>query len=650
MQSTGFCHSRFAAVLVLIAGAALLAGTVPRAAAQPLSADTLPAEASRERAGAAEETALANPRYGLRQLQGVALPQPLPPSEAARIHHVFALQRAGNLRDATAEAAQLDPDITFEGMALGRAMQGYILADRHLGRFTRPAAAALQDWLDRWPDLADAPAVHTLLLHRLPRGAARPPAPEAAMLPADPPGAPATAPVPEETEPVGDLPARNPALDQAVHDAARAGRADAVARLLARTRGLASRYAALLRGEAAQILFTLNHDAEAFDLAAASVRACPRGTGPCDGAALAGHSAGLAAWRMGRPEQAAQMFEAGWRAALSTSSLRAATAFWAARAHLRQRDPEGALPWMRRAAGEPQTFYGMLARRVLGLGIGLGIGRGDALETLSEADIEAVAATPQGLRAFALLQVGQDHRAEAELRRLWPSARSSPALGRAIMLVAERAGLVELAAQLADLAQSADGRPRARMRFPVPRLRPAGGFRVDPALVYGIARTESNFDADLESRAGALGLMQVMPETASFLTGAPATPELQGQLRDPSLNLDLGQRYVGYLAGQEPVRGDLLRLLAAYNAGPGALARWSGGMRDGGDPLLFIEAVPPDETRAYVPRVLAYTWIYAARLHLPTPSLDELAAGVWPRYHPPDPAPDPANEPPARLH
>jgi hypothetical protein len=47
-----------------------------------------------------------------------------------------------------------------------------------------------------------------------------------------------------------------------------------------------------------------------------------------------------------------------------------------------------------------------------------------------------------------------------------------------------------------------------------------------------------------------------------------------------------------------------------------------------------------------VPRVLAYTWIYAARLHLPTPTLDELAAGGWPRYH----GLETRQEPPARLH
>ncbi len=63
--------------------------------------------------------------------------------------------------------------------------------------------------------------------------------------------------------------------------------------------------------------------------------------------------------------------------------------------------------------------------------------------------------------------------------------------------------------------------------------------------------------------------------------------------------------------------GDLLRLLASYNAGPGNFARWVSQIRDNDDPLLFIEAIPIDETRAHVPRVLTYTWIYAARLHLP---------------------------------
>jgi len=87
-----------------------------------------------------------------------------------------------------------------------------------------------------------------------------------------------------------------------------------------------------------------------------------------------------------------------------------------------------------------------------------------------------------------------------------------------------------------------------------------------------------------------------------------------------------------YLARSEAVGGDLIRLLAAYNAGPGNLAKWLPAVRHRDDALLFIEAIPFDETRAHVQRVLAYSWIYASRLGLPAPSLDQLVQGEFPRF------------------
>ena len=69
-------------------------------------------------------------------------------------------------------------------------------------------------------------------------------------------------------------------------------------------------------------------------------------------------------------------------------------------------------------------------------------------------------------------------------------------------------------------------------------------------------------------------------------------------------------------------------------------------LRLGASQLLFMESVPNDETRAYIPRVLAYSWLYAAELGLPSPSLDELAAGSWPRFRPDAPK----RELLARLH
>jgi soluble lytic murein transglycosylase-like protein len=308
--------------------------------------------------------------------------------------------------------------------------------------------------------------------------------------------------------------------------------------------------------------------------------------------------------------------------------LHAAAAYWASRVYQREHDGARALLWMQRAASDGRTFYGLLARRTLGLGLSRADG---GREMLAEADLDAVAATPEGLRAFALIQIGQTARADAELRLLWPAAKGNPALGRAIMLVAEKANLAELAAQLADMVQAADGRPRDTTRFPIPRLRPAGGFIVDPALVYALARTESNFDATMVSSAGARGLMQIMPATARFISGDEETGQ-RLQLHDPAVNLDVGQRYVAHLATLDVVGGDMIRLLASYNAGPGNFGRWSQNIRDNGDPLLFIEAVPIDETRAFIPRVLTYNWIYAARMRRPDSSLTELADGSWPRF------------------
>jgi soluble lytic murein transglycosylase len=73
-------------------------------------------------------------------------------------------------------------------------------------------------------------------------------------------------------------------------------------------------------------------------------------------------------------------------------------------------------------------------------------------------------------------------------------------------------------------------------------------------------------------------------------------------------------------------------MLAAYNSGPGSFARWSSTLHDNGDPLLFIEAIPNVETRNFVRHALTYQWLYATRMRLPARSLDELAAGAYPRF------------------
>ena len=431
-------------------------------------------------------------------------------------------------------------------------------------------------------------------------------------------------PTPEEEDPAVAGYQRQPDLERRVLATAEAGQAQAAMRLIAAARVPAA-YGGVLRAAVARVLFVQGHDGQALAVGRdASAR-----TGGKVGAG--DYVAGLAAWRSGRVAQAAGLFEAASRATLIPASTRAGAAFWAARAHLRLGDVGGYRPWMLRAAAARRTFYGLLAARRLGLGGWTPSVDSVGEETLGEADVEAIGAQPAGRRVFALLQVGQSARAEAALRQMWPTVASDRALGRSIMLVATAAGLTDLASQVASILQSEDGEPHDAARFPVPRLQPRGGFSMDPALVYALTRLESNFDPDAVSGEGAHGLMQLMPVTAGFMVGHPDRfTGAPGRLENASLNLELGQRYVDYLAGNANVEGDLIKLLASYNAGPNRVAGWT----SDSDPLLFMEAIPAEETRGFVHRALTYLWIYGGQLGLPCPSLDALAAEIWPSYAP----------------
>jgi len=161
-------------------------------------------------------------------------------------------------------------------------------------------------------------------------------------------------------------------------------------------------------------------------------------------------------------------------------------------------------------------------------------------------------------------------------------------------------------------------------------------------------RKESRFDPEAESPHGALGLLQLMPQTAATVSDEEDLTGANGKLLlEPELNIEIGQRYISYLLGHKRVRGDLFHLVAAYNGGPGNLGKWQRKLGDTGDPLLFIESLPSLETRLFIERVLTNFWIYRARLNQPTPSLDAIAAGDWPSYEQLDSGPREfaANEP-----
>ena len=327
---------------------------------------------------------------------------------------------------------------------------------------------------------------------------------------------------------------------------------------------------------------------------------------------------GLILWRMNQHADAARYFEAAANGSHAAPWLNAAGAYWAARANLAAQKPEVVNHWLLEAAASPRTFYGFLARRALGQQMQYSWDS----RPFTDLDGETLSRVPATRRALALIQVGVRDGAEDELRALVPQA--SPALAQSMLSLSGAADIPGLTVDLGGVVAAQDGRSHDSAAYPVPDWHPSSGWNIDRALMLAIARQESDLNPHAHSPSGAVGLMQLMPRTAKTV-GA-------GKLTDPSVNLELGQRYIRRLLDDTAVKGNLLFLAASYNSGPGNLARWQQAMHHNGDALLFLESIPVRETRHFVQRVLTNYWTYRNRLGQDAPSLDAIAAGNWPTY------------------
>ena len=122
--------------------------------------------------------------------------------------------------------------------------------------------------------------------------------------------------------------------------------------------------------------------------------------------------------------------------------------------------------------------------------------------------------------------------------------------------------------------------------------------------------------------------MQIMPATASFVT-KNRTYRGRGRhlLLNPQRNLEIGQAYINKLLNEPLIDGSIVRLLAAYNGGPGNLRKWLARVDHQDDPFLLIESIPARETRHYIKSVISNLALYRRQLGEPAPELRELAAG-----------------------
>lgn len=132
-----------------------------------------------------------------------------------------------------------------------------------------------------------------------------------------------------------------------------------------------------------------------------------------------------------------------------------------------------------------------------------------------------------------------------------------------------------------------------------------------PALAYAVMKAESNFKENAISRAGAVGLMQLMPATAEFVCRQAGIPYDPTRLLEGRYNTELGCRYLDYLLERFPVTHTAI---AAYNAGEGSVTRWlcDDALSDDGKTLKHI---PYSETATYVQKVEKFLKIYRFYYH-----------------------------------
>jgi soluble lytic murein transglycosylase len=259
----------------------------------------------------------------------------------------------------------------------------------------------------------------------------------------------------------------------------------------------------------------------------------------------------------------------------------------------------------------PFSWYGSLAARRLGRTLGdLRIAPPPALTVERTRMVEAAF-----FRIDALREAGLTAEASLELARLRETVAADDG---ALYLVAEAMAAQGQSVQGALLGRQIQEHRGVwddrllRIVYPFPFrddvVRYAGRNGLDPYAVAGLIRQESFFNPNAVSAAGAMGLMQVMPQTA---TGLARTAGIQGfrssMLRDPTVNIRLGTLF---LADQmKSWNGRLSAVLGAYNGGPTRVARWNT-FPEREDDEIWVERIPLAETRDYVKRVTLYGEIY----------------------------------------
>jgi soluble lytic murein transglycosylase len=249
-------------------------------------------------------------------------------------------------------------------------------------------------------------------------------------------------------------------------------------------------------------------------------------------------------------------------------------------------------------------FYGRLAAEELEMP--LEIPPKAAAPTREE--IAEVAALGGMKRALALYRL--DLRKEAVTEWLWTVRTMDD---RSLLAAAELARRNKIWDRAINTADRTFNEHNFTLRYLVPYRdvlsRHARRRKLDEPLVFGLVRQESRFIADARSSAGAVGLMQLMPETARRVARKIGMKGFHpSRLIRPEVNAALGTFYLRQVLDE--FKGNPVLAAAAYNAGPGRARKWRDTKPIEG--AIYVETIPFSETRQYVKKVLADAVYYAA--------------------------------------
>jgi len=299
---------------------------------------------------------------------------------------------------------------------------------------------------------------------------------------------------------------------------------------------------------------------------------------------------------------------------------RLAALYWRARATEEGRNRTAAAPLYAQVVTEaPRSYYGVLA--VARTGAARGAAR-PAPVTLPADPADAVADDPGFARVDLLRRLGLLESALEELEEVVQQATGDTVRLYGFSSAYVRDERYHMALRIfrrhfASLATGDPALPRAfwEMLYPfgwrgeVTAAAQRAGL--DPLLVAAVVREESSYYPRALSRAGARGLMQLMPATARPMAEHRGLAFAGGELLDdPGANIEIG---TAFLAGLLREFKDPRLAVAAYNAGPGRVRQWWQARRTS-DIEAFVEQIPFDETRQYVKRVM-FSWEEYRRLY-----------------------------------